>query len=72
MESPSLVILKFSSQNHDALAAVMRILLDFGRSFYFSPRTGGVRVLLRSRSKMNAILNEVRGIEGIKIKRYFQ
>ena len=50
----------------------MDVLLDFGKAFYYSPNRGSVRVLLRSRAKMDAIINEVRTIEGVKVRRYYQ
>lgn len=72
MESPSLVILNFDSTSKCALSQVMDVLLDFGKAFYYSPNRGSVRVLLRSRAKMDAIINEVRTIGGVKVRRYYQ
>lgn len=70
MESPSLIILKLYSKDKDALLSMMRVLQSMGKSFYFCPREDGLRVLLRSRSRVNALMNEAKAL-GLTIKRYY-
>ena len=70
MESPSLIILKLSSSDKEALLSMMQVLQSMGKSFYYCQREGGLRILIRSRSKLNALMNEAKAL-GLKIRRYY-
>jgi hypothetical protein len=70
MESPSLIILKLSSSDKEALLSMMQVLQSMGKSFYYCQREDGLRILIRSRSKLNALMNEAKAL-GLKIRRYY-
>lgn len=70
MESPSLIILKLSSPDKEALLSMMQVLQSMGKSFYYCQREDGLRILIRSRSKLNALMNEAKAL-GLKIRRYY-
>lgn len=70
MESPSLIILKLSSSDKEALLSMMQVLQSMGKSFYYCQREDGLRILIRSRSKLNALMTEAKAL-GLKIRRYY-
>ena len=70
MESPSLIILKLSSSDKEALLSMMQVLQSMGKSFYYCQREDGLRILIRSRSKLNALMNEAKAL-GLKTRRYY-
>jgi hypothetical protein len=49
---------------------MMQVLQSMGKSFYYCQREDGLRILIRSRSKLNALMNEAKAL-GLKIRRYY-
>lgn len=71
MESPSLVILKILSDDEEKLLAMMKVLQEMKKSFYYCPREGGLRILMRSRHVLGSLTAEAKAL-GLTVKRFYR
>lgn len=72
MESPSLIEIKVACATKKSLLDVMDIMVGFGKSFSYQPEARGIRILIRSRARMNALLNEIKAVTDAKVRRYYR